>query len=93
MVPIIIDFGISEITWTDALLNYECVRIAKKCMPNKEIKRVCRIFTLADQHKVVWFAKWKRHMPASVLQHMSARMLRDEIKNHNVYTYKLKGMI
>ena len=62
-------------------------------MPDKEIKRVSRVFTLADQHKVVWHGVWKRHIPAAVLQHTSARILRDLIRNHDLWTYKIRGKL
>lgn len=62
-------------------------------MPDKEIKQIRRIFTLADQHKAVWHGGWKRHIPAFVLQHMSARQLNDAIKDHQIYTYKVKGKL
>ena len=62
-------------------------------MPDKEIKQVRRIFTLADQHKVVWHGVWRRHIPAAVLQHTSGRLLRDMVRAHQIWTYKTKGKL
>lgn len=62
-------------------------------MPDKEIKQMRRIFTLALQHKAVWHGGWKRHIPAAVLQQMSALQLHQAIKLHQIYTYKTKGKL
>lgn len=60
-------------------------------MKGEAITTMQEIFDLADRHKSCWLEKWKRHVPAYILQQAGARQLHEWIETRQVYYYTAKG--
>jgi hypothetical protein len=56
-------------------------------MKGEQIKTMQEVFDAADRKKALWFEKWKRHVPAAILQCAGARSLQEWIDSGMVWTY------